>query len=372
MKLKLKLARASIDDLLHLLQSQDYEVMAPSVVDDVIQFKVINDSSDLPMGITDEQSPGNYRLVKNNEKSLFAYNCSSDSLKSFLMPNPEPLFVTENNAGELKIKIKRPKQRKVAFLGLKACDIAALRILDAVFLKGLEEDVHYKARRNNILTIATNCTTVGNNCFCTSMDTGPAVSSGFDMALTEIIDGKEHYFVVDSGSDVGLSLLKKLNLNTVSKQEQLAEDNALQKTKSLVKKNIDSQKARTILPTVSDDPRWQHVADRCLSCSNCTMVCPTCFCNSTETNVDINANTTEHVRKRDSCFNVDFSYTVGETYRKSVSSRYRNWLTHKFSSWFEQFGTSGCVGCGRCVTFCPVGIDVTEEIGEFVENANTK
>ena len=108
---------------------------------------------------------------------------------------------------------------------------------------------------------------------------------------------------------------------------------------------------------------------RCLACANCTMVCPTCFCNSVQDVTDLSVQESSRVRSWDSCFNPDFAQVHGGNYRSSVKGRYRQWLTHKFSSWFDQFDVSGCVGCGRCITWCPVGIDVTEEIAAIRQSS---
>ena len=111
-----------------------------------------------------------------------------------------------------------------------------------------------------------------------------------------------------------------------------------------------------------EHPRWEEVAGRCLTCGNCTMVCPTCFCTSVEDTSDLAGVSAERSRRWDSCFTMDFSYIHGGSVRASPKSRYRQWMTHKLATWWDQFGSSGCVGCGRCITWCPVGIDITEEV----------
>ena len=111
-----------------------------------------------------------------------------------------------------------------------------------------------------------------------------------------------------------------------------------------------------------EHPRWEDVARRCLSCTNCTLVCPTCFCTTVEDATDLSGGHAERRRRWDSCFSMDFSYIHGGYIRPSVKARYRQWMTHKLATWIDQFGTSGCVGCGRCITWCPVGIDITAEV----------
>ena len=123
----------------------------------------------------------------------------------------------------------------------------------------------------------------------------------------------------------------------------------------------DTFELKELLYANAESPIWDAVAERCLSCTNCTAVCPTCFCTSVEDVTDLSGDVAGRERVWDSCFNADFSYIHGGTVRGSTRSRYRQWMTHKLGSWIDQFGMSGCVGCGRCITWCPAAIDITEE-----------
>jgi sulfhydrogenase subunit beta (sulfur reductase) len=128
-------------------------------------------------------------------------------------------------------------------------------------------------------------------------------------------------------------------------------------------RTMDTKGIKELLYRNYENPRWDDVAKRCLTCGNCTMVCPTCFCTTVEDITDLTGEHVERWRKLDSCFTMDFSYIHGGSVRSSPRARYRQWMTHKLATWIDQFGTSGCVGCGRCITWCPVGIDITEETG---------
>ena len=108
-------------------------------------------------------------------------------------------------------------------------------------------------------------------------------------------------------------------------------------------------------------PRWKDVARRCLTCGNCTMVCPTCFCTTVEDASDLSGQRVSRSQRWDSCFDLQFTNLHGGSIRSSTQSRYRQWISHKLSTWHDQFGGSGCVGCGRCIVWCPVGIDITAE-----------
>ena len=136
----------------------------------------------------------------------------------------------------------------------------------------------------------------------------------------------------------------------------------------MIKRRMNTSVIRELLYNNLENPHWDEVATRCLNCANCTMVCPTCFCTTVQDVTDLTGKHAERWRKWDSCFSTEFSYIHGGSIRTSAKSRYRQWLVHKLASWHDQFGTSGCVGCGRCITWCPVGIDITEEANAFRES----
>jgi formate hydrogenlyase subunit 6/NADH:ubiquinone oxidoreductase subunit I len=250
----------------------------------------------------------------------------------------------------------------MAFIGVRACELHAIAVQDKVFLGGSFVDPLYKARREGAFLVAVNCGQAGATCFCASMNAGPKATSGFDVALTEVIEGAEHYFVAEAGTPLGAEILQQVSnrpaeIAAVEKAEQIHANTAKQMGRTL-----DTTGIKELLYANMEHPRWDNVASRCLACSNCTMVCPTCFCTTVEDVTDLKGDHAERWQKWDSCFTMDFSYIHGGSIRSSTKSRYRQWMTHKLASWIDQFGSSGCVGCGRCITWCPVAIDITEEV----------
>jgi sulfhydrogenase subunit beta (sulfur reductase) len=222
-------------------------------------------------------------------------------------------------------------------------------------------DSVYRARRDGAFIVALNCSLAGGTCFCVSMETGPRAESGFDLALTEILDGKSHFFVVEIGSDRGAQVLAGVARREASAQERGAAEAVVARTAASMGRELQSDGLRDLLLRNLEHPRWDETAARCLTCGNCTMVCPTCFCTSVEDLTDLSGDSAERVRRWDSCFTTQFSHLHGGSVRISSMARYRQWMTHKLATWLDQFGASGCVGCGRCITWCPVGIDLTEE-----------
>ncbi len=193
------------------------------------------------------------------------------------------------------------------------------------------------------------------------MDTGPRAGSGFDLALTEVIEEGRHYFTVETGSEAGEEVMAEVASTAARSVEREASLAASARAAAQMGRELETDGLRELLQRNLEHPRWDEVSERCLTCGNCTMVCPTCFCTSVEDVTDVSGEEAERWREWDSCFTLDFSHLGDGSVRSSSRSRYRQWMTHKLGTWWDQFGTSGCVGCGRCITWCPVAIDITEE-----------
>jgi ferredoxin len=349
------------DNLISKLKEKGYITVGPTIQNGAIIYSEINSSSDLPIGFTDTQKPGFYRLEKTDNNAFFNYVVGPQSWKKFLYPSIQKLFTAYYKNNKLEIEKPEPPATKYAFIGVRSCEINSIEIQDRVFFGGEYQNSSYKTLRKNSLIVAVNCSKAEENCFCTSMGTGPEVKSGYDILLTEIINEKEHYFLIETGSERGEEIVNDLNTREASESELSKKNQVIQKTISQIQKHLDTENLKDILLKNLESPLWDEVAKRCLACGNCTMVCPTCFCMTIEDYTDLMKTKAERIQKWDSCFTLEYSYIHGGSIRVSIGSRYRQWLTHKLASWHEQFGTSGCVGCGRCITWCPVGIDITEE-----------
>jgi ferredoxin len=355
-----RLERQGLSALLEALWGDGYTVMGPVVRDEAIVYDEVRVAEDLPVGWTEDQEAGRYRLRRRDDAAVFGFVVGPQSWKRFLFPPEVRLWRARRDGGSLTFETEPAAPPRYAFLGVRSCELAAIAIQDKVFLESGEADPVYRARREGLLLIAVNCGVVGGTCFCTSMGTGPRAKAGFDLALTEVM-GDDHHFVVEAGSERGTALLERLPTRAATPAETQAADEVTQQAAQSMGRSLNTDGLPQLLRETLDHPRWDDVAARCMTCANCTMVCPTCFCSSVEDVSDVTGEHAERWRRWDSCFSVDFSYIHGGSVRPSPRARYRQWMTHKLSSWWEQFDTSGCVGCGRCVTWCPVGIDITEE-----------
>jgi sulfhydrogenase subunit beta (sulfur reductase) len=351
-----------VQHLLNALQDRGYQVVGPTVRDGAIVYESIDAVDDLPVGWTDEQEGGYYQLVKRNDRAWFGYVVGPHSWKKFLHPPQLRLWRAQRQVDGFQFIEETQEVPRYAFLGVRACELHAMTIQDNVFINGPHTDPTYAARRQEAFTIAVNCGQAGGTCFCVSMQTGPRATGGFDLALTEILDTDRHHFVVDIGTARGADVMRDVPHRAANAEDIRIAEHIVARTATQMGRRLDTTDIQALLYHNIEHPRWEEVATRCLSCANCTMVCPTCFCTTVEDVTDLTGAQAERWRKWDSCFTQDFSYIHGGSIRTSTRARYRQWLTHKLATWIDQFGTSGCVGCGRCITWCPVGIDITEEV----------
>ena len=350
-----------LDDLIGALRRRGFRVLGPTVRDSAIVYDELETAAELPVGWTDRQEAGTYRLERREDEARFGYAVGPHSWKQFLFPARLRLWRARANGGAPVVEEEPPDETPLAFIGVRACELSAIGIQDRVFTGGKFVDRDYEARRRGIFVVAVNCGEPAGTCFCVSMDTGPRVREGYDLALTELLDG-EHRFLVEAGSPAGAEVLAELSSRPAEDADRAAATDVVDSAAARMGRTLEHPDIRDLLAGGLEHARWDDVAERCLTCGNCTLVCPTCFCSSVEDTTDLAGAEATRTRVWDSCFSLDYSYIHGGSVRTSGRSRYRQWLTHKLGTWHDQFGTSGCVGCGRCITWCPVGIDITEEV----------
>jgi ferredoxin len=352
-----------LEALVGALRGRGYRVVGPTRRDGAIVYEEIASAGELPTGWTEIQEAGTYRLERRADEARFGYPVGPHSWKRYLLPAKVRLWQARRRDGGVPELVEEPPpERPYALLGVRSCDLHAIAVQDRVLLEGAYVERDYAGRREGAFLVAVNCGTAGGTCFCVSMGTGPRAESGYDLVLTELLDG-EHRFLVEAGSERGAEVFAELGGIEPTRADLDASAQVTRDAEAQMGRTVESSDLRDLLARNRNHPRFAATAERCLTCGNCTLVCPTCFCTSVD---DVNVLAEEAVAERwrtwDSCFSVGYSHIHGGAVRPSSRARYRQWLTHKFGTWVDQFGTSGCVGCGRCITWCPVGIDVTEEL----------
>ena len=341
-----------------------YRVIGPKIENNVIVLGDI-DVHDIPAGYADHQKPGSYRLVMGERPEIFSFSTGPDSFKRFLHPPVSEMFAFKSSRTGMALTAPDRQGEPLALIGIRACDLSALKLYDRVFLSGTEKDQLYETLRRDSLVIALDCSYPSDNCFCHSTGTGPSVTDGFDLALAEL----DSSFLLETGTVAGQRLLDGLPLEEAAESDMAERAARTDRCMGRMKKSIQAGDLPGLIYRSLDHPRWMDIAERDLECGNCTQVCPTCFCNSRYDLVRLTGIsprsreiTGRRVRKWDSCFSRNFARVHGGNFRPSRSARYRQWMSHKLAYTVEQFGLPGCVGCGRCITWCPAGIDITEEM----------
>lgn len=352
-----------LDALIAALIARGYRVIGPRVQDGAIVLDELQHAADLPVGVKDEQSPGRYRLAPRSDNAHFGYVVGPHAYKRVFHVPVETLFRVRRDGRGFEVTETPVDARPVALFGARACDVAATTVQDRVLAEGAHPDPRYVARRKDAFVVAVACNEPGATCFCASMNTGPRPADGFDLSLTELLPepGVPHRFYVEVGTERGRAVLDEVAHALPSDEDRRRARALADAAVASMDKHLETRHLRDLLIDNPEHPRWRAVAERCITCTSCTLVCPTCFCSSMD-DVTLLEGEAERVRRWDSCFTRSYSYMHGGPARPSVEARYRHWLTHKLAGWIDQFGSSGCVGCGRCITWCPAGIDLTEEV----------
>jgi sulfhydrogenase subunit beta (sulfur reductase) len=363
------LPKAALENLLGNLDRMGYRVLGPQIQDGTIVYKPLKNVRDLPKGYISQQEVASYRLVYTGHSRYFDVTPGAQSWKQFFFPSQTELASykrDENGYWQLEERI--PDLTPLALFGVFPCDLAAIQVQDRIFLREEWKDPTYWSRRQSAFILSINCLHPCGTGFCASMGTGPKTNPGFDLNLTEL----EDVFLVEVGSEAGRLVMEGMPILPTSAFWLQAAQKSLEEASTKMGRTLPHpEDLPNLLLNNLDARQWDDVARRCMSCTSCTQVCPTCFCWDTHDSADLTGQIARRERLWDSCFNPDYSYIVGGNTRPNARSRYRQWLTHKFGSWYAQFGTSGCVGCGRCITWCPAQIDVTAELRAIREEVQS-
>jgi hypothetical protein len=308
---KLAIGRDALQQMIDRLWHRGYRVIGPTVRDGAIVYDTVERLDHLPIGWTDRQDAGRYRIERRSDAALFGYAVGPHSWKRFLHPPVERLWEARREGDGFSIVEDEEVTEPLAFIGVRACELRAIAVQDRVFLTGHYLDKSYKTRRDRAFIAAVNCGQAGGTCFCVSMDAGPKVEAGFDLALTELIEDAHHLFVVEVGSAAGADLVEGVPHRLATPEEIAAAERIVDRTKGQMGRYLETDGLEELLKANANHPRWDGVSERCLTCGNCTNVCPTCFCTTIDDTTDLSGTTAARTRRWDSCFTEDFpSFTA--------------------------------------------------------------
>ena len=356
---------AGLQALLDVLVADGYRVVGPVVRDGVIAYDDIATQQQMPTGCRVEQAAGRWRLHQSDDPARFSWTPGAESWKRFVFPARREVLRIRRTDGSWVATTPAPPDRPLALIGARDCELKALGILDRVLLERDHPDANYGERRAGTFVVAVTCGEPGGTCWCTSIAGGPEPHDGFDLKLTELPAGEQptspHRLLAVAGTDRGRRVLDRIPTQTATDADGAAAVAVVSRAVAMMPVRLAGTELPQLLAGTDQHPLWDDVAERCLSCANCTMVCPTCFCSSFSDHTPLGTDDAVREQSWASCFQLEHSHLGGRPVRATTAARYRQWLTHKLQTWPEQFGSLGCVGCGRCTTWCPAGIDIVEE-----------
>jgi ferredoxin len=354
---------AQLARLFAVLKAEGWTTVGPTPRDGSVVLDELASPAELPVGWRDEQEKGRYRLLPSPLPTYFGCAVGAQAWKHFLYPSRQLLWRSERQGKALRFETAPAESTRYAFIGVRGCDLRAIEIQAAVRIG------HGVAPPPQPFIVGVDCARSVATCFCASMGTGPAArGTDVDLRLAELCEHSDaHVFVASAGTARGAAVLAQLETRPAGAELLARAASQVAQVAASLQRSLDPTGLPELLASRVEDAQWDEIAERCLSCANCTMACPTCFCTTVEDKTDLTGDHAERWLRWDSCHNLDFSYVHGGSVRQSRKSRYRQWLTHKIGTWVAQFGSSGCVGCGRCIAWCPTGIDLTEEVAKFRE-----
>ena len=273
--------------------------------------------------------------------------------RKFFLPPREATFAFDARDGYRDL-LREAAVRRVLF-GVHAYDIFGLNILDRVFAEGKFADPYYIARRQNTAIIGIDFQPDDKH-FARSMN-ADFVDSGFDLFLSDIGD----HFLVLVGTSRGDDMV--VMSGCLLEQPTEADFAEYKRRSGLRRAAYHTQVELGDLPEILEmeyhSQVWDDVATRCLSCGSCSMVCPTCYCFDVNDEVGLEGRSGQRIRSWDSClFKTHALVAGGENFRQSRASRIKFRFYHKQRGFVAEYGRPSCVGCGRCATACPAGIDI--------------
>jgi hypothetical protein len=326
---------------------RDYEVHAPVTAGKVSSFRRIESAAEVDWNYSSTTIPPS-KIIYAPQQALVRFVKSDKGYKA------------EEDAGAITDR---------ALLAVHPCDLHGLLVLERTFL-GQMKDAAYERVRSRATVVGLNCQNVGEKCFCASFGTGPFfgfwMQQGPPFGCDAILTDLGERFLVETFGEKGDMLFVKVKSSPPSLDDIGEKFKREAAAKERFRKTLNTRDLPALMRRNLYHPTWRITGEgKCLSCANCTNVCPTCFCYDTWDKAQLDLSVIERVRRWDSCQDERFAEVHGGNFRSTREARLRQFVCHKLSYWVEQYGCFGCVGCGRCMTWCPTGIDLTEIAAEI-------
>jgi ferredoxin len=309
-----------------------------------------------------------FNVISNAEEMSLDYDTTILPPKKLFLPPREKLFsfsraMPMSVANSVAITEPEEEEARKILFGVHPCDVNAILLLDKV-MEGDFPDPYYFRRRRNTIIAAFNCTEARGNCFCTSFDTGPELRNGYDLLFTDL--GEK--YLVEIGTDAGKKIIERAKVREAKKEDVSKKNAEIESVKKKIEKRIKTENLTEDLQKNFNHEKWKEVKDECLFCGSCTLVCPTCFCYEVIDRNKHDLKGGERIRSWDSCLTLEFAeVALGGNFRREREARVKQRIYHKLVYFAEQFGSFGCVGCGRCIDTCIKGIDIVEVVNEIRE-----
>jgi ferredoxin len=288
-----------------------------------------------------------YRQVSSSKEVILDYTLPKLSAKEVVFPQTERILSITNQDQE--VILTEPSVPQQVVFGIRPCDAHGIAVLDAVFIEKAPVDMGYAHKREATTLIGLSCPQMWEDCFCTSMGGAPNDSSHVDVLLTSVNEG----YAVELITEKGKALSADLDVQEIN--GELPEPD-LNPRRSVL--------AQEHWPQHFGDEYWENLAERCLECRICAYVCPVCRCFDVRDQVveqGVGCSQFDRLRTWDSCTRVNYGVVAGgHNPRDRKGERLRNRFFCKFHYIAVEYGSEGCVGCGRCIESCPVNIDILE------------
>ncbi|MHA1656299.1 MAG: 4Fe-4S dicluster domain-containing protein [Candidatus Heimdallarchaeota archaeon] len=322
----------------------DHIVVAPTKAKNVPTFSEVRSSEEVEFSI------------------LFNEKLPMIPLKKIFLPPQQTVFkysLSEGVTESCEELAARVAEKEILVFGASPCDITGVNVLNRIF-REYYTDALFSQLRDRTVIIGMNCLDhCYENCFCETMHSNDP-KSGYDIMLTPISKTK---LIAVPNSDKGKALLRTHGeiFQEVTAKDHQAYLKALEQKRLNFKREFPIEGLASEIEDNFESSVWEEFTKKCLFCGSCTFVCPTCYCFSTKDNLSIDLKTGERIRDWDSCYYPEFALVAGgHNFREHQSQRFRYRYLHKFVDIPRRYNLEGCVGCGRCITYCPANIDVRD------------